>query len=48
MEFRKFKETFPQNLKLTDIIPIFKKKDPTLAENYRPVSVLSTVSKLFE
>ena len=48
MEFRNFKETFPQNLKLTDIIPIFKKKDPTLAENYRPVSVLSTVSKLFE
>ena len=48
MEFRNFKETFPQNLKLADIIPIFKKKDPTLAENYRPVSVLSTVSKLFE
>ena len=42
------KQYFPQNLKLADITPVFKKKNPMLAENYRPVSVLSTVSKVFE
>ena len=42
------KQYFPQNLKLADITPVFKKKDPTLGENYRPVSVLPTVFKIFE
>ena len=42
------KQDFAQNLKLADITPVFKKKNPTLAENYRPVSVLPTVSKVFE
>ena len=28
--------------------PVYKKKDPTLVENYRPVSVLLSVSKVFE
>ena len=42
------KQNFPQNLKLADITPVYKKKDPTLVENYRPVSVLPTVSKVFE
>ena len=39
---------FLQNLKLADITPIFKKKDPTLAKSYRPVSVLLTVFKVLE
>ena len=39
---------FPENLKLADVTPIFKKKDKTFVENYRPVSVLPTVSKIFE
>ena len=30
------------------LTPIFKKKDKTFIENYRPVSVLPTVSKIFE
>ena len=42
------KQNFPQNLKLADITPVYKKKDPTLTENYRPVSVLPSVSKIFE
>ena len=42
------KQYSPQNLKLADITPVYKKKDPTLVENYRPVSVLPTVSKVFE
>ena len=39
---------FPTKLKLADITPIFKKLDNISVENYRPVSVLPTVSKIFE
>ena len=39
---------FLENLKLADVSPIFKKKDKTFVENYRPVSVLPIVSKIFE
>ena len=40
---------FPSNLKLADITPIYKKKKPPQAkENYRPVSVLPVLSKVFE
>ena len=39
---------FPENMKLTDITPVFKKKDPLKKENYRPVSILSATSKIFE
>ena len=39
---------FPNKLKLADITPVYKKKDPTLVENYRPVSVLPSFSKIFE
>ena len=30
---------FPDNLELADIPPVFKKKDPSNKENYRPVNV---------
>ena len=39
---------FPDNLKLSNIPPVFKKKDPLKKEKYRPVSVLSAFSKIFE
>ena len=39
---------FPENLKLADVTPVFKKEDKNLAKNYRPVSVLPTLSKVFE
>ena len=40
---------FPSNLKLADITPIYKKKKtPQAKENYRPVSVLPVLSKVFE
>ena len=42
------KSDFPQNLKLTDITPVYKKNDPLDKTNYRPVSVLPLVSKVFE
>ena len=39
---------FPDTLKLSDITPVFKKLDPSDKANYRPVSILPLVSKLFE
>ena len=39
---------FPDRLKLADISPIFKADDSSVKKNYRPVSVLNTISKLFE
>ena len=39
---------FPDTLKLSDIVPVFKKLDPTDKTNFRPVSVLSLLSKVFE
>ena len=39
---------FPDKLKLADITPIFKSVDSMAKKNYRPVSILNSVSKLFE
>ena len=39
---------FPSNLKIADITPIFKKNDRLLKVNYRPVSMLPTISKIYE
>ena len=39
---------FPAELKLANIIPIFKAGDAEVVGNYLPVSLLSTVSKVFE
>jgi hypothetical protein len=40
--------TFPKELKLANIIPIFKAGETDIIGNYRPVSLLTTVSKVFE
>ena len=39
---------FPSKLKLADITAIYKSEDATCVKNYRPVSVLPVVSKVFE
>ena len=39
---------FPDNLKPTDVNSIFGKKDPINNENYKAVSVLPSISKIFE
>ena len=38
----------PNDLKTARVVPIYKKNDKTNAGNYRPVSVLSIVSKIME
>ena len=40
--------TFPSKLKLADITATYKKGDATCVKNYRPISVLPVVSKMFE
>ena len=39
---------FPEALKTARVTPIFKKENPQLPSNYRPISVLSVFSKLYE
>jgi hypothetical protein len=40
--------TFPDRLKEAQVTPVFKKNDPLDKVNYRPVSVLTVSSKIFE
>ena len=39
---------FPSSLKLANVIPIFKKEDRTCLTNYRPISLLSNISKILK
>jgi hypothetical protein len=39
---------FPDKLKIAKIVPVYKKDDKTIVGNYRPISVLPAVSKVFE
>ena len=42
------KGIFPSSLKLAKCVPIHKKGDKSVLSNYRPISILSVFSKLFE
>ena len=40
--------SFPDSMKLADVTPSHKKNDKCLKDNYRPISILSSLSKIFE
>lgn len=40
--------SFPDDLKCSRIVPIFKDNDPCDPNNYRPISILPSLSKVFE
>ena len=40
--------TFKLLKNLVDVMPVYKKSDPTLVLNYRPISVLPTMSKAMQ
>ena len=39
---------YPEELKLAEIIPIYKSGSKTVPKNYRPISLLSPFTKIFE
>jgi hypothetical protein len=39
---------FPELWKQANVSPLFKSGDPSLAKNYRPISLLDTIGKVFE
>ena len=39
---------FPPDLKLADVTPVYKNKSKNSKDNYRPVSILSNISKIYE
>ena len=39
---------FPKELKRSRVVPIFKSGDPTSCDNYRPISLVSSISKILE
>ena len=43
-----FSSNFPSNLKAADILLTHKKKDKSVIENYRPISILPTLFKIYE
>ena len=42
------KSIFPENAKMAEVIPLFKKDDNLIMKNYRPVSILPSLSKVLE
>ena len=39
---------FPHEMKTANVIPLYKSGDPMLFTNYRPISLLCIISKIFE
>ena len=39
---------FPISLKLANITPVYKKGSKNSKENYRPLSILPNISKIYE
>ena len=41
-------KSFPEKLKIANVIPVFKKEDPNNKANYWPITLLPIISKIFE
>ena len=39
---------FPNKLKIAKVIPLYKKGPSEILDNYRPISLLTAISKVFE
>ena len=39
---------FPEKMKIADIVPLYKAKEHDIVDNYRPISLLLTISKVLE
>ena len=43
-----YQGVFPDKMKLAEIVPLYKGKEYDLVVDYRPISLLMTVSKILE
>ena len=41
-------QQYPESLKVAEVTPIYKKDNKKIISNYRPISVLPVISKVFE
>ena len=39
--------TFPTSFKISEVIPVYKKDEPYDKNNYRPISILSNLPKIY-
>ena len=39
---------FPDQLKIAKVLPVHKQNETTAMDNYRPISLLPSISKVFE
>ena len=42
------KKQFPDTWKLANVVPVYKKESKNIVSNYRPISLLSCIGKVFE
>ena len=48
LKFIRPSSNFPEELKVANVIPVFKKEDPNDKVDYRPISLLPIITKIFE
>ena len=41
-------EIYPDQLKISKVVPLYKANDKSVLTKYRPIALLSSISKIFE